>query len=100
MFCKKMSLSMLLLILIFGFAAAAQAEYPHKTVILITHFYANALPINTAGELWPQLMTFILSGYVFKLTVAAVDTGPVYLLVKVLRPYLGLTGYEEAVDDV
>jgi tripartite-type tricarboxylate transporter receptor subunit TctC len=37
MFCKKMSLSMLLLILIFGFAAAAQAEYPHKTVILITH---------------------------------------------------------------
>jgi uncharacterized integral membrane protein (TIGR00697 family) len=69
-------------------------------VILITHFYANALPINTAGELWPQLMTFILSGYVFKLTVAAVDTGPVYLLVKVLRPYLGLTGYEEAVDDV
>ena len=68
-------------------------------VILITHFWANALPVDRTADLWPQLMTFILSGYVFKLTVAALDTGPVYLIVKYLRPYLGLTGYEEAVDD-
>ncbi len=65
-------------------------------VILITHFYAHALPIDEAAPLVPQLLTFILSGYVFKLLVAAVDTGPVYLLVRRLRPYLGLRGTEEA----
>ena len=65
-------------------------------VILITHFYAAALPVVADEPLWPQLITFILSGYVFKLLVAALDTGPVYLAVKYLRPYLGLTGYEEA----
>ena len=65
-------------------------------VILITHFYAHALPIDEAAPLAPQLLTFILSGYVFKLLVAAVDTGPVYLLVRWLRPYLGLKGTEEA----
>lgn len=67
-------------------------------VILITHFYAHALPIDEAVPLAPQLLTFILSGYVFKLLVAAVDTGPVYLLVRWLRPYLGLTGTEEATE--
>ena len=65
-------------------------------VILITHFYAHALPIDEAAPLVPQLVTFIVSGYVFKLLVAAVDTGPVYLLVRWLRPYLGLKGTEEA----
>ena len=65
-------------------------------VILITHFYAHALPIDEAAPLAPQLLTFILSGYVFKLLVAAVDTGPVYLLVRWLRPCLGLQGTEEA----
>ncbi len=65
-------------------------------VILITHFYANALPIVAGDPLWPQLLVFILSGYVFKLLVAAVDTGPVYLAVRYLRPYLGLRGTEEA----
>ncbi|MDP6376097.1 MAG: queuosine precursor transporter [Pseudomonadales bacterium] len=68
-------------------------------VILITHFYANALPILDEAPLWPQLTTFILSGYVFKLIVAALDTGPAYVAVRYLRPYLGLTGYEEACDD-
>ena len=67
-------------------------------VILITHYYAHALPIDEAAPLAPQLLTFILSGYVFKLLVAAVDTGPVYLLVRWLRPYLGLTGTEEATE--
>ncbi|MEM9620068.1 MAG: queuosine precursor transporter [Pseudomonadota bacterium] len=67
-------------------------------VILITHFYARALPIVEADPLWPQLLVFILSGYVFKLVVAALDTGPVYLAVKYLRPYLGLKGTEEATD--
>ena len=40
--------------------------------------------------LWPQLLVFIASGYVFKLVVAALDTGPIYLAVRYLRGYLGL----------
>jgi len=67
-------------------------------VILITHFYAQALPLDETAPLAPQLLTFILSGYVFKLLVAALDTGPAYLLVRWLRPYLGLKGVDEAGD--
>ena len=64
-------------------------------VILITHFWANALPIDAADELWPQLITFIVSGYAFKVIVALVDTLPIYLLVGVLRPFLGIVKGEE-----
>lgn len=64
-------------------------------VILITHFWAKALPINAAEAIWPQLFVFIASGYVFKVLVALVDTGPIYLLVARLRPFLGLRGDEE-----
>lgn len=64
-------------------------------VILITHFYAHALPINADTDLWPQLLVFIASGYVFKLTIALLDTGPLYLAVARLRPYLGLQAHEE-----
>ena len=64
-------------------------------VILITHFYANALPIVDAESLWPQLFTFIASGYAFKVIVALVDTGPIYLIVGRLRPFLGIANNEE-----
>ncbi|MDH3624026.1 MAG: queuosine precursor transporter [Myxococcales bacterium] len=57
-------------------------------VILITHFFARALPINSAESLWPQLVTFIAAGYTFKLTVALVDTLPFYIGVKHLGRYL------------
>ena len=67
-------------------------------VILVTHFWAAALPINADEPLWPQLMIFIASGYVFKLVVAALDTGPIYLAVRYLRTYLGLGENEEATD--
>lgn len=67
-------------------------------VILITHFYARALPVNSGEPIWPQLLVFIASGYVFKLLVALADTGPIYLAVRYLRPYLGLKGTEEATD--
>jgi uncharacterized PurR-regulated membrane protein YhhQ (DUF165 family) len=43
-------------------------------------------------------MVYIASGYVFKLLVAAIDTGPLYLAVAYLRPYLGLKSDEEASD--
>ncbi|MEM7099221.1 MAG: queuosine precursor transporter [Pseudomonadota bacterium] len=69
-------------------------------VILITHFYAQALPVNPDEDIWPQLLVFIASGYVFKLAVAALDTGPIYLAVRYLRPYLGLKGTEEATEEL
>ena len=64
-------------------------------VILITHFWAQALPIDPSAAIWPQLITLIASGYVFKLTVALVDTGPIYLLVARLRPFLGIRADQE-----
>ena len=67
-------------------------------VILVTHFWAAALPINSEEPLWPQLLVFIASGYVFKLVVAALDTGPIYLAVRYLRGYLGLAENEEATN--
>jgi len=48
-------------------------------VILITHFYAGALPLNESAVVWPQLLVFIATGYVFKAAVAMLDTGPFYL---------------------
>ncbi len=66
-----------------------------SSVILMTHFYAGALFIDPERGLWPQLFVYIGSSYVFKMTVALVDTGPAYLLVRILRPYLGLQRYEE-----
>lgn len=63
-------------------------------VILITH-YVSALPIVDSEPLWPQLFTFIASGYAFKVIVAVVDTGPIYLIVGRLRPFLGIAKNEE-----
>lgn len=65
-------------------------------VILIAHFWADALQsIDESASLWPQLLTLIASGYIFKLTVALVDTGPIYLLVGWLRRFLGITSSQE-----
>jgi len=57
-------------------------------VILITHFYANALPINSGQSVNQQLILFILTGYIFKVAVALLDTGPFYIGVHYLRKYL------------
>jgi uncharacterized integral membrane protein (TIGR00697 family) len=57
-------------------------------VITITHFYAHGLPIEPEAAVWPQLWTFIGSGYVFKVIVAALDTLPFYAGVLWLRGYL------------
>lgn len=59
-------------------------------VILITHFYARALPINQDTALWPQLLVFIATGYAFKLVFALLDTVPFVLLTPVLARYLRL----------
>ncbi|MEM7807642.1 MAG: queuosine precursor transporter [Planctomycetota bacterium] len=48
-------------------------------VITITHFSAKALPIDDTAAIWPQLWTFILTGYAFKAAVAMLDTPVIYL---------------------
>jgi queuosine precursor transporter len=57
-------------------------------VILITHYYANALPIDETQGIAGQLATFIFSGYIFKMTCALVDTVPFYIGSKWLAEYL------------
>lgn len=57
-------------------------------VITITHFYANALPIDESLPIWPQLWIFIGSAYVFKMVIALLDTVPFYIGVRRLRAYL------------
>lgn len=57
-------------------------------VILITHFYARGLPIDADRDLWPQLLVFIGSGYVFKMVAALADTVPFYLGTAWLSRYL------------
>ncbi len=64
-------------------------------VILITHYYANALPINEDAPLARQLATFIATGYAFKLVVALLDTVPFYIGVHYLSRYLRLEPGEE-----
>ena len=58
-------------------------------VILITHYYAGALPIDAQQAVLPQLAAFIATGYVFKVVAAALDTVPFYFgalrLVRYLR---------------
>jgi queuosine precursor transporter len=59
-------------------------------VILITHFWAGALPIFEDRALWPQLLAFIATGYIFKVLVALVDTVPFYVGAHWLSRYLRL----------
>lgn len=64
-------------------------------VILITHFYAHALPINPDQPLWPQLGVYIASGYGFKVAAALVDTIPFYLGSRWLSRYLQIDPLRE-----
>lgn len=57
-------------------------------VIVITHFYAHALPVDDEAAIWPQLWVFIGSGYVFKMVAALLDTIPFYMGVRWLSGYL------------
>lgn len=64
-------------------------------VILITHFYAHALPIDPAHPVPRQLAMFIATGYAFKFVIAAADTLPFYLGVRWLSAYLEIDPREE-----
>jgi uncharacterized PurR-regulated membrane protein YhhQ (DUF165 family) len=57
-------------------------------VILITHYYAGALPIGEGDNVGYMLFMFIFSSYFFKLLFALFDTLPIYVAVKYLRNYL------------
>ena len=59
-------------------------------VILITHYYAHALPIAADSPVLPQLLLFIATGYAFKFAVALLDTPVIYLAVYLLKGYLGI----------
>jgi uncharacterized integral membrane protein (TIGR00697 family) len=59
-------------------------------VILITHYWAHALPIDAARPVAGQLALFIATGYGFKFGVAMLDTLPFYLGVRWLSRYLRL----------
>ncbi|MEJ6616645.1 MAG: queuosine precursor transporter [Crocinitomicaceae bacterium] len=59
-------------------------------VILITHFYAHALPIDDSSNLWSILWMFILSSYLFKFIFALLDTIPIYISVRFLRKFLNV----------
>lgn len=71
-----------------------------SAVILITHFYAHALPIDEDQKLWAQLMLFIVTGYVYKLLSALIDTVPFMIGTKHMVRYLRLPppGHTEAPD--
>jgi len=60
------------------------------SVVLITHFYALALPVQAEAPLWPQLLVFIGTAYAFKFVAAACDTVPFVLLAPRLARYLRL----------
>ena len=64
-------------------------------VILITHFYAHALPINDEKTLFANLGVFILSSYLFKMIVALIDTAPFYYGTKQLSKFLQINPNEE-----
>lgn len=70
-------------------------------VILITHFYANALPLPPEGRsLFWHLALFIITGYVFKAACALIDTIPFYIGVKYLSVYLQIDPTKEHHADV
>lgn len=59
-------------------------------VILITHYFAHALPVDPSRPMLRQLLTFIGAGYTFKFVAAAADTLPFYLGARWLGRYMRL----------
>lgn len=59
-------------------------------VILITYYYARALPVDESSPVARQLLMFIATGYVFKVVMAGLDTVPFYFGSRYLSRYLRL----------
>lgn len=66
-----------------------------SAVILITYYYAHALPVDHEHAIFPQLMVYILSTYVFKMVAAGLDTIPFYFGVRYLSKYLEIDIYKD-----
>jgi len=64
-------------------------------VITITHFYAHGIPVDPKLPIWPQLGFYIASAYVFKFTVALLDTLPFYVGVHYFSRYLEIDPHLE-----
>jgi uncharacterized integral membrane protein (TIGR00697 family) len=64
-------------------------------VILITHYYAHALPIDPELPIGLQLALYVFTGYAFKFVAAALDTIPFYIGVHYLRAYLQIDPLKE-----
>nr|YP_002049331.1 hypothetical protein PCC_0705 [Paulinella chromatophora]ACB43121.1 hypothetical protein PCC_0705 [Paulinella chromatophora] len=62
------------------------------TVVIISHFATHVLPIEETEPLLPQLLTYIYSGYLFKLLIALADTIPFILLTRWMRCWLEIPG--------
>ncbi|WP_035846403.1 queuosine precursor transporter [Crocinitomix catalasitica] len=57
-------------------------------VILITHYYADALPKDAFGNITEPLIYFITASYLFKFVTSLLDTIPFYFGVKYLTQYI------------
>ena len=63
-----------------------------SAVVLISHYVAHVLPIQEAEPVFPQLIAFIASGYLFKALAAFADTLPFIWLTAWLRRWLDIPG--------
>ncbi|MDH4405379.1 MAG: queuosine precursor transporter [Cyanobium sp. D14.bin.5] len=63
-----------------------------SAVVLISHYASHVLPLRPGEPVVPQLVSFIASGYLFKLVAALADTLPFYGLVAWLRRWLEVPG--------
>ena len=63
-----------------------------SAVVLISHYGAHVLPLQSERAVLPQLISFIASGYLFKLLAALADTLPFIWLTGWLRNWLEVPG--------
>ena len=63
-----------------------------SAVVLISHYGAHVLPLQSERAVLPQLISFIASGYLFKLLAALADTLPFIWLTGWLRNWLAVPG--------
>ncbi|MDX1447181.1 VUT family protein, partial [Lishizhenia sp.] len=58
------------------------------SVILITYYFANGLPMKEGASIAFQLFAFVISSYLFKVVCALLDTLPFYYGTRWLKKYL------------
>ena len=68
-------------------------------VIVATYYFTEgALPMTDEKGVVPQLIAFILTGYVFKILAALIDTVFFYLGMNFFRDYLAIPEYQDELD--